>query len=127
MLPQLPPRERQIVDLLYQDGPRTVAEICAALPDRLTGSAVRAMLKRLEDKGFVRREDSDRGHLYSPTVPDNQARRTVLNQIVHTFFKGSPVSAASALLGMAQDLDMRELDELEAAILRARRAREGGK
>ena len=127
MLPQLPPRERQIVDLLYQDGPRTVAEICAALPDRLTGSAVRAMLKRLEDKGFVRREDSDRGHLYSPTVPDNQARRTVLDQIVHTFFKGSPVSAASALLGMAQDLDMRELDELEAAILRARRAREGGK
>jgi len=127
MLPQLPPRERQIVDLLYQDGPRTVAEICAALPDRLTGSAVRAMLKRLEDKGFVRREDSDRGHLYSPTVPDNQARRTVLNQIVHTFFKGSPVSAASALLGMAQDLDSRELDELEAAILRARRAREGGK
>ena len=127
MLPQLPPRERQIVDLLYQDGPRTVAEICAALPDRLTGSAVRAMLKRLEDKGFVLREDSDRGHLYSPTVPDNQARRTVLNQIVHTFFKGSPVSAASALLGMAQDLDSRELDELEAAILRARRAREGGK
>jgi len=127
MLPQLPPRERQIVDLLYQDGPRTVAEICAALPDRLTGSAVRAMLKRLEDKGFVRREDSDRGHLYSPTVPDNQARRTVLDQIVHTFFKGSPVSAASALLGMAQDLDSRELDELEAAILRARRAREGGK
>jgi len=127
MLPQLPPRERQIVDLLYQAGPRTVAEICGALPDRLTGSAVRAMLKRLEDKGFVRREDSDRGHLYSPTVPDNQARRTVLNQIVHTFFKGSPVSAASALLGMAKDLDTRELDELEAAILRARRAREGGK
>ena len=127
MLPQLPPRERQIVELLYQAGPRTVAEICAALPDRLTGSAVRAMLKRLEDKGCVRREDSDRGHLYSPTVPDNQARRTVLNQIVHTFFKGSPVSAASALLGMAKDLDTRELDELEAAILRARRAREGGK
>jgi predicted transcriptional regulator len=127
MLPQLPPRERQIVDLLYQAGPCTVAEICGALPDRLTGSAVRAMLKRLEDKGFVRREDSDRGYLYSPTVSDNQARRTVLNQIVHTFFKGSPVSAASALLGMAKDLDTRELDELEAAILRARGAQEQGK
>jgi predicted transcriptional regulator len=85
------------------------------------------MLKRLEDKGFVRREDSDRGYLYSPTVSDNQARRTVLNQIVHTFFKGSPVSAASALLGMAKDLDTRELDELEAAILRARGAQEQGK
>jgi len=104
-----------------------VAEICSALPDPLSGSAVRAMLKRLEDKGFVRRENSDRGYVYSPTVSDNQAQRTVLSQIVRTFFKGSPVSAASALLGMAQDLDTRELDELEAAILRARQAREGGK
>jgi predicted transcriptional regulator len=127
MLPQLPPRERQIVDLLYQQEARTVAEICDALPDRLTGSAVRAMLKRLEDKGFVRREDSERGFVYSPTVPDNQARGTALSQIVRTFFKGSPVSAASALLGMAQDLDARELDELEAAIARARQAGNPGK
>lgn len=127
MLPQLPPRERQIVDLLYQGGSRTVSEICDALPDPLTGSAVRAMLKRLEDKGFVSREQSDRGFVYSPTVSDNQARRTALGQIVRTFFKGSPVSAASALLGMAQDIDARELDELEAAIARARQAREGGK
>ena len=127
MLSKLPPRERQIIDLLYRDGSRTVAEICGALPDPLTGSAVRAMLKRLEDKGFVRREDSDRGYVYSPTMPDNQAQRTALSQIVRTFFKGSPVSAASALLGMAQDLDTRELDELEAAIVRARRARESSK
>jgi predicted transcriptional regulator len=126
MLPQLPPRERQIVDLLYQDGSRTVSEICGALPDQLSGSAVRAMLKRLEDKGFVCREDSDRGFVYSPTVPDNQARGTALSQIVRTFFKGSPVSAASALLGMAENLDTNELDELEAAIARARLAREGG-
>jgi len=127
MLPQLPPRERQIVDLLYQEGSRTVAEICEALPDPLSGSAVRAMLKRLEDKGFVAREDSDRGYVYSPTVPDNQARGTALSQIVRTFFKGSPVSAASALLGMAQDIDAQELDELEAAIARARQARDAGK
>jgi predicted transcriptional regulator len=127
MLPQLPPRERQIVDLLYQGGSRTVSEICAALPDPLTGSAVRAMLKRLEDKGFVCREDSDRGFVYSPTVPDNQARRIALSQIVRTFFKGSPVSAASALVGMAEELDASELYELEAAIARARQARESGK
>jgi predicted transcriptional regulator len=127
MLPQLPPRERQIVDLLYQDGSRTVAEICEALPDPLTGSAVRAMLKRLEDKGFVGREDSDRGYVYTPTVPDNQARGTALNQIVRTFFKGSPVSAASALLGMAQEIDTRELDALEAAIAHARQTRSARK
>lgn len=127
MLAQLPPRERQIVDLLYQGGSRTVSEICDALPDPLTGSAVRAMLKRLEDKGFVCREESERGYVFSPTVSDNQARRTALGQVVRTFFKGSPVSAASALLGMAQDIDTRELDELEAAIARARLAQGGGK
>jgi predicted transcriptional regulator len=49
MLSKLPPRERQIVDILYQQGPAAVSEICDALPDQLSGSAVRAMLKRLED------------------------------------------------------------------------------
>ncbi|KRC82493.1 BlaI/MecI/CopY family transcriptional regulator [Sphingomonas sp. Root241] len=126
MLSQLPPRERQIVDLLYEGGARTVSDICDALPDRLTGSAVRAMLKRLEDKGFVRREESDRGFLFSPTLPDSQARRTALSQVVRTFFNGSPVSAASALLGMAQQPDAHELDELEAMIARARKARASG-
>jgi predicted transcriptional regulator len=126
MLSQLPPRERQIVDLLYEGRARTVSDICDALPDRLTGSAVRAMLKRLEDKGFVRREESDRGFLFSPTLPDSQARRTALSQVVRTFFNGSPISAASALLGMAQQPDAHELDELEAMIARARKARASG-
>ena len=64
MLSKLPPRERQIVDILYERGPLLVADICEALPDQLSGSAVRAMLKRLEDKGFVARTDfrSHRAH-----------------------------------------------------------------
>jgi predicted transcriptional regulator len=124
VLNQLPPRERQLVDLLYQRGALTVADLCDALPDPLSGSAVRAMLKRLEDKGFVRREESERGFTYSPTLPDNQARHTALGHVVRTFFNGSPVSAASALLGMANRLDNRELDELEAMIARARQAKE---
>jgi predicted transcriptional regulator len=122
MLSQLPPRERQIVDLLYEGGSRTVTEICDALPDRLTASAVRAMLKRLEAKGFVSRAESDRGFLYAPTLPNSQARGTALDQIVRTFFNGSAISAASALLGMQQRLDPSELDELEAMIAKARKA-----
>src|SRR6185503_12295885 len=105
MLSQLPPRERQIVDLLYEQGALTVAELCEALPDRLSGSAVRAMLKRLMDKGIVRRETSESGFVFSPTLTGKQARHTVLGHIVRTFFNGSPVSAASALLGMANNLD----------------------
>lgn len=126
MLSQLPPRERQIVDLLYQKGSLTVAELCDALPVALSGSAVRAMLKRLEDKGFVSRADSERGFVFSPTLSDSQARRTALSQVVRTFFNGSAASAASALLGMAKQLDDKELSALEAMIAKARKEKEGG-
>ena len=123
MLNRLPPRERQIVDLLFQQGAMAVTDLCDSLPDQLSGSAVRAMLKRLEDKGFVRREASDRGFLYLPTMSDTQARKSALGDVVKTFFNGSPASAATALLGMSGGLDDQELDDLEAMIARARDAK----
>jgi predicted transcriptional regulator len=126
MLSKLPPRERQIVDILYQQGPLPVSDICDALPDPLSGSAVRAMLKRLEDKGYVQRADSDRGFVYSPVVSETAAKKSALGEIVRVFFDGSPASAASALLGMSDRLKDNELDELEQMIARARRAK-GGK
>jgi predicted transcriptional regulator len=125
MLSKLPPRERQIVDVLYQRGPLLVSDICEALPVQLSGSAVRAMLKRLEDKGFVQRSESDRGYLYSPTVSDTVAKKSALSEIVKTFFHGSPASAASALLGMSDKLKEDELDQLEQMIARARKAKGG--
>lgn len=123
MLSKLPPRERQIVDILYQQGPLPVADICDVLPDRLSGSAVRAMLKRLEDKGYVERTDSERGYLYSPSVSETAAKKSALSEIVRVFFNGSPASAASALLGMSDRLKEDELDQLEAMIARARQAK----
>ena len=123
MLDKLPPRERQIVDLLFERGDMAVADLCNALPDRLSGSAVRAMLKRLEDKGYVRRAESERGFLYSPTMSDAAASKTALSGVVKTFFNGSAASAATALLGMSDRLDANELDELEAMIARARAAK----
>jgi predicted transcriptional regulator len=125
MLSKLPPRERQIVDILYERGPIAVADICDALPVQLSGSAVRAMLKRLEDKGYVARTESERGYLYSPTVSDSVAKKSALSEIVRVFFNGSPASAASALLGMSDKLDDDELSELEQMIARARKAKEG--
>ena len=126
MLSKLPPRERQIVDILYERGALAVSDICDALPDQLSGSAVRAMLKRLEDKGFVQRSESERGYLYSPSLSDSVAKKSALTDIVKTFFNGSPASAASALLGMSDAIDKNELDALEAMIARARQAK-GGK
>jgi predicted transcriptional regulator len=126
MLSKLPPRERQIVDILYERGALAVADICDALPDQLSGSAVRAMLKRLEDKGFVQRSESERGFLYTPVVSENAAKKSALSEIVRVFFNGSPASAASALLGMSDKLKDKDLDELEQMIARARQAK-GGK
>ena len=123
MLSKLPPRERQIVDILYQRGALPVADICDALPVQLSGSAVRAMLKRLEDKGFVQRSESERGYLYSPAVSETAAKKSALSDIVKTFFNGSPASAASALLGMSDRIEKDELDALEAMIARARQAK----
>ena len=125
MLSKLPPRERQIVDILYERGGLPVADICDALPDRLSGSAVRAMLKRLEDKGFVTRSESERGYVYSPAVSDSLAKKSALSEIVRVFFNGSPASAASALLGMSDKLKEDELDKLEQMIARARKAKGG--
>jgi predicted transcriptional regulator len=125
MLSKLPPRERQIVDLLYQRSGLAVAEICDALPDKPSGSAIRTMLKRLEDKGFVRRTESDKGFVYSPAVSDSVARKSALSEVVRVFFNNSPAGAATALLGMSDRLDTSQLDELEAMIAKARAAKNG--
>jgi predicted transcriptional regulator len=123
MLSKLPPRERQIVDVLYEAGPLTSGEVGEHLPDQISGSAVRAMLKRLEGKGFVERTDSERGYLYSPTVPETAARKSALSEIVRVFFNGSAAGAASALLGLSDKLSNDELSDLEAMIAKARNAK----
>jgi predicted transcriptional regulator len=125
MLSKLPPRERQIVDLLYQRSGLAVSEICDSLPDNPSGSAIRTMLKRLEDKGFVRRTESDKGFVYSPVVCDSVARKSALSEVVRVFFNNSPAGAATALLGMSDRLDTSQLDELEAMIAKARAAKNG--
>ena len=124
MLSKLPPRERQIVDLMYERGEMSVSDICDALPVQLSGSAVRAMLQRLERKGFVQRKESERGFVYSPAVAETVARKSALSEVVRIFFNGSPAGAATALLGMSDKLDSSELDQLEQMIARARAAKE---
>ena len=122
MLSALPPRERQIVDILYERGASTVSEIGEALANEVTGSAIRAMLKRLEDKGFVARSGSERGFVYAPRLSEKTARKSALSQVVRVFFNGSAVGAATALLGESK-LDDAELDELESLIAKAREGR----
>lgn len=121
MLEKLPPRERQIVDILYARGEASAAEVRQDLVDPPSYSAVRAMLARLEQKGFATHREVEQRYIYAPVVPEAKARRSALSQIVGTFFNGSPVSAATALLGMSEKPSLAELETLQAAIDRAKR------
>ena len=115
-------RERQIVDILYTQGRATAAEVQAALPDPPSYSAVRAMLRILEEKGHIRHEQDGPRYVYLPTVGRDRAKKTALRHVLQTFFNGSAEQALSALLDESDSrLSDRELDRLAELIDRARR------
>jgi predicted transcriptional regulator len=116
-------RERQIVDILYSHGRATAAEVQAALPDPPSYSAVRAMLRILEEKGHVRHEQDGPRYVYLPTVGRDNAKRSALRHMLQTFFDGSAEQAISALLDDSSTrLSDRELDRLARMIEQARKA-----
>ncbi len=115
-------RERQIVDILYTQGRATAAEVQTALPDPPSYSAVRAMLRILEDKGHVRHEQDGPRYVYLPTVARDNAKRSALKHMLQTFFDGSAEQAISALLDdSSARLSDRELDRLARMIDQARK------
>jgi Predicted transcriptional regulator len=115
-------RERQILDILYAQGRATAAEIQAALPDPPSYSAVRALLRVLEDKGHIRHQADGPRYIYMPRVSRDKARRSALKHLVETFFSGSEADAAAALLDpSASSLSREELDRIESLIVRAKK------
>lgn len=120
MIDKLPPRERELVQALYARGEASAAELERLLPGAPSNSTVRVMLARLEKKGFVTRRRVDQKYVYSPALPERKVKQSAVRQLVDTFFGGSPVSAASAMLGMSERVDEAELDELERMIAKVR-------
>ncbi len=118
-------RERQIVDILYAQGRATAAEVQAALPEPPSYSAVRAMLRILEDKGHVRHEQDGPRYIYKPTLPRDNAKKSAMRHMLHTFFDGSAEQAISALLDdHSARLSDAELDRLAGLIAQARKTEE---
>jgi predicted transcriptional regulator len=115
-------RERQIVDILYAHGRATAAEVQAALPEPPSYSAVRAMLRILEEKGHVKHEQDGPRYVYVPTVGRDNAKRSALHHMLKTFFDGSAEQAISALLDdRSAKLSDVELDRLARLIDQARK------
>ena len=120
--PALSRRERQIMEVIYKKGAATAAEVQAELPSAPSYSAVRALLRILEEKGHVKHEADGARYVYRPTVARQKAGSQALDNLVQTFFDGSPGLAAAALLGeSANRLTDDELGRLEALIQRARK------
>ncbi len=115
-------RERQIMEIVYQLGRATAAEVLAALPDPPSYSAVRAHLRILEEKGHLRHDQEGTRYVFRPTVARHRARRSALKQVVQTFFDGSAEQAVAALLDMSHaKLSEDELDRLSGLIDKARK------
>lgn len=115
-------RERQIMDSLYARGEATVSEVLEDLPDAPSYSAVRAMLRKLEEKGHLTHDARGARYVYRPTVPREAAQETALRRLVRTFFDGSPSKVVAALLDPSSaQLTDDELDELSELIEQARR------
>jgi predicted transcriptional regulator len=115
-------RERQIMDVIYRRAQATAAEVLEDLPDPPSYSAVRAMLRVLEEKGHLRHEQQGPRYVFLPTVPRDQARRSALQQLVHTFFDGSTEQAMAALLDQSdRSLSDAELARLARLIGQARK------
>ena len=120
---KLPRREREIMDAVFALSNRASAEdIRARMSDPPSYSAVRAMLARLEAKGFLKHTEEGLRYIYSATTSPATARKAALQQHLRVFFGGSPGQMMTALLNHEAWTD-EELDALQAEIERVRKDR----
>ena len=114
-------RERQIMDVLYRRGSATAAEVQQNIPDAPSYSAVRALLRILEEKGHVKHSYDGPRYVYAPIVSRPVAQKSALRQLVKTFFDGSTSNAVAALLDMSgKELSESELERLAEMVEQAK-------
>ena len=115
-------RERQIMDIIYERDRATAQEVMAGLPDPPSYSAVRAMLRLLEEKGYLKHEQEGPRYVFLPTLAREKASKSALKHMLKTFFGGSTEQAVAALLDLSRSkLSRSELDRLSRMIDEARK------
>lgn len=100
--PTLSRRERQIMDIIYRRGQASAAEVLADMPDPPSYSAVRAMLRILEEKGHLEHREEGTKYVYTPTRPKESEAKSALKRVLETFFAGSAEKAIAALLSASE-------------------------
>jgi BlaI family penicillinase repressor len=115
-------RERQIMEVLHTRGQASAAEVLAGIPDAPSYSAVRALLRILEDKGYARHRQDGLRYVYLPKASREQASRLALKRVLATFFGGSVDQAVAALLEASdKPLTESEMNRLQGIINQARK------
>jgi len=110
------------MDVIYQRGSASVADVITGLSGKPAYSTVRAQLRVLEQKGHLRHEEQGPKYVYVPAVPRREARQSMLRYLVDTFFDGSVGQVLTTLLGNDNvRLSEEELDEIERLIERAKK------
>jgi len=121
-LSELGRRERQIMDILVRRRRASASDVLADLPDAPSYSAVRGMLRLLEQKGYVKHEWEGPRYVFLPAVDAERLKRDAVRHLVQTFFDDSTESAVAALLGdSGKSLTTAELDRLSKLIDKAKR------
>lgn len=125
-LHELGRRERQIMEIIHKRGHANAADVHGDLPDAPTYTAVRGMLRILEEKGYLRHEQEGPRYVYSPTADPRRVGRSALKHLVSTFFNGSAGSAVAAMVGIYEkDLGDDDIERLQLMLDRARDGRGG--
>ena len=115
-------RERQIMEILFRRGQATVSDIREDLPGAPTPPAIRTMLARLEEKGYMEHNQDGPRNVYSATVPVERARQTAMQRMMQTFFDGSPVKTVASFLDESgTEISHDELVQLAALIEQAKK------
>jgi BlaI family transcriptional regulator, penicillinase repressor len=114
-------RERQIMEIVFRRGQASALEVWADLPDAPSRTAVRTLLRILEEKGHLKHRQEGLRYVYVPSRPRAVAARSALRGVLQTFFEGSLEKAVAAHLGdSATSLTPQELERLAALIRQAR-------
>ena len=119
---ELSRREREMMDIIYEAGRATAAEVRDAMGSPPSYSAVRATLRVLEEKGHLKHRQDGPRYVFLPTVPRDRASRSALRHLVKTFFDGSTHNTVAALLDLqASHLSRDELVRLTKLIEEAKK------
>ena len=102
-LDQLGRRERQIMDILFRLGSATASEVQDALPEAVSNSTVRGMLRLLASKGYVTHDQDGPRYVYSPVARPEKVSKSALRHLVSTFFNSSASSAIAALIDINEE------------------------